>query len=193
MNKPLLRIVIADDEPITRMDMREMLTEKGYEIAGEASDGFDAVELCKQFHPDVVLMDIKMPLLDGLSAARIMFEEQLGAAVVILTAYSEKGFIDSAKDIGVSGYLVKPIDDRSLIPSIELAVARHKEMQKLQKDIARAEARLENRSVIEKAKGRIMERNSMNEQQAYDFIRHLSQAKNLSMRRVSEIILQAGG
>ncbi len=193
MNKPLLRIVIADDEPITRMDMREMLTEKGYEIAGEASDGFDAVELCKQVHPDVVLMDIKMPLLDGLSAARIMFEEQLGAAVVILTAYSEKGFIDSAKDIGVSGYLVKPIDDRSLIPSIELAVARHKEMQKLQKDIARAEARLENRSVIEKAKGRIMERNSMNEQQAYDFIRHLSQAKNLSMRRVSEIILQAGG
>ena len=193
MNKPLLRIVIADDEPITRMDMREMLTEKGYEIAGEASDGFDAVELCKQVHPDVVLMDIKMPLLDGLSAARIMFEEQLGAAVVILTAYSEKGFIDSAKYIGVSGYLVKPIDDRSLIPSIELAVARHKEMQKLQKDIARAEARLENRSVIEKAKGRIMERNSMNEQQAYDFIRHLSQAKNLSMRRVSEIILQAGG
>lgn len=193
MKKTSLRVAIADDEPITRMDLREILMEKGYEVVGEATDGFDAVELCKTQSPDLILMDIKMPLLDGLSAARIMFEEKLGAAVVLLTAYSEREFIDSAKEIGVSGYLVKPIDEKSLIPSIELAVARNKEMQKLQKDMAKVEERLESRSIIEKAKGKIMARNGLCEQEAYEFIRKLSLTKNLSMRRVAEIILQAGG
>ena len=158
MEKPVLRVVIADDEPITRMDIKEILTEKGYEVIGEVADGFDAVEVCKEKKPDLVLMDIKMPLLDGLSAARIMAEEGVDAAVVLITAYSEREFIDNAKEIGVSGYLVKPIDEKSLIPSIELAVARNREMQKLQRDIAKVSERLENRSIIEKAKGRIMER-----------------------------------
>ena len=134
-----------------------------------------------------------MPLLDGLSAARILQQEQIGATIVLLTAYSEREFIDSAKEIGVSGYLVKPIDEKSIIPCIELAVARSREMQKLQKDIAKVEERLESRSIIEKAKGKIMERNGLCEQEAYDFIRKLSLTKNLSMRRVAEIILQAGG
>ena len=135
MDKPALRVVIADDEPITRMDIKEILEEKGYEVIGEAADGFDAVELCKAKKPELVLMDIKMPLLDGLSAARIMMEEDVDAAIVLLTAYSEREFIDSAKDLGVSGYLVKPIDEKSLIPSIELAVARNREMRKLRRDI----------------------------------------------------------
>lgn len=136
-------------------------------------------------------MDIKMPLLDGLSAARIMNEENFGVAVVLLTAYSEREFIEKAKEIGVSGYLVKPIDEKSIIPSIELAVARSREIQTLQKDIAKAEKRLESRAIIEKAKGKIMARDGMDEQQAYDFIRKLGQNKNISMRRVSEIILQS--
>lgn len=194
MEKPVLRVVIADDEPITRMDIKEILTEKGYEVIGEVADGFDAVEICKTQKPDLVLMDIKMPLLDGLSAARIMAEEGVDAAVVLLTAYSEREFIDSAKEIGVSGYLVKPIDEKSLIPSIELAVARNKEMQKLQRDIAKVSERLENRSIIEKAKGRIMERDGISEQEAYDFIRKLSLTKSMSMRRIAEILLlQTGG
>ncbi|MBR3866626.1 MAG: response regulator [Butyricicoccus sp.] len=194
MEKPVLRVVIADDEPITRMDIKEILTEKGYEVIGEVADGFDAVEVCKAQKPDLVLMDIKMPLLDGLSAARIMAEEGVDAAVVLITAYSEREFIDSAKEIGVSGYLVKPIDEKSLIPSIELAVARNKEMQKLQRDIAKVSERLENRSIIEKAKGRIMERDGISEQEAYDFIRKLSLTKGMSMRRVAEILLlQTGG
>ena len=139
-------------------------------------------------------MDIKMPLLDGLSAARIMMEEDVDAAIVLLTAYSEREFIDSAKDLGVSGYLVKPIDEKSLIPSIELAVARSKEMRKLRRDIAKVSERLENRSIIEKAKGRIMERDGLSEQEAYDFIRKLSLEKGMSMRRVAEILLlQTGG
>ena len=194
MDKPALRVVIADDEPITRMDIKEILEEKGYEVIGEAADGFDAVELCKAKKPELVLMDIKMPLLDGLSAARIMMEEDVDAAIVLLTAYSESEFIDSAKDLGVSGYLVKPIDEKSLIPSIELAVARSKEMRKLRRDIAKVSERLENRSIIEKAKGRIMERDGLSEQEAYDFIRKLSLEKGMSMRRVAEILLlQTGG
>ena len=193
MANPALRIVIADDEPITRMDLKEFLEERGYSVLGEATDGFDAIEMCKKIKPDLVLLDIKMPLLDGLSAARILQQEQIGATIVLLTAYSEREFIDSAKEIGVSGYLVKPIDEKSIIPCIELAVARSREMQKLQKDIAKVEERLESRSIIEKAKGKIMERNGLCEQEAYDFIRKLSLTKNLSMRRVAEIILQAGG
>lgn len=193
MDKTALRVVIADDEPITRMDLKEILEEKGYQVIGEATDGFDALELCKNSSPDVVLMDIKMPLLDGLSAARILQEEHVPTAVVLLTAYSEKEFIEKAKASGVSGYLVKPVDEKSIIPCIELAVARNREMQKLQKDIAKAEERLESRSIVEKAKGKIMESNGLNEQDAYEFIRKLSQTKKLSMRRVAEIILQAGG
>lgn len=194
MDKPALRVVIADDEPITRMDIKEILEEKGYEVIGEAADGFDAVELCKTKKPELVLMDIKMPLLDGLSAARIMMEEDVDAAIVLLTAYSEREFIDSAKDLGVSGYLVKPIDEKSLIPSIELAVARNQEMRKLRRDIAKVSERLENRSIIEKAKGRIMERDGISEQEAYDFIRKLSLLKGMSMRRIAEILLlQTGG
>lgn len=185
----ITRVIIADDEPITRMDLKEILTEKQYHVVGEAMDGFDAVELCKQLHPDLILLDIKMPLLDGLSAANIIFQEDLADTVIMLTAYSEREFIDQAKEIGVSGYLVKPIDEKSLIPSIEVSVARSKEMKKLKKDIAKVSERLESRGIIEKAKGRIMERQNINEQEAYDYIRNLSLTKNLSMRRVAELFL----
>ncbi len=144
MCKDGIRVVIADDEPITRMDLKELLSEEGYQVVGEAADGFDAVEACKQSRPDLVLMDIKMPLLDGLSAAKILFEENLADTVMMLTAYSEREFVDEAKHIGVAGYLV-------------------------------------------------MTQEGMTEQDAYDYIRKLSQTKNLSMRRVSEIILLKSG
>lgn len=194
MDNKRLRVVIADDEPITRMDLKELLEEKGYQVVGEAADGFDAVEVCKAVSPDLVLMDIKMPLLDGLSAARIVFDEGLADTVILLTAYSEREFIDSAKEIGAGAYLVKPVDEKALIPNIELAVARSREMRRLRRDIAKVSERLENRSMIERAKGRLMERDGLCEQDAYDYIRKLSQAKNMSMRRVAEIVLvQTGG
>lgn len=193
MCKDRIRVVIADDEPITRMDLKEILSEQDYDVVGEASDGFDAVEICKENRPDLVLMDIKMPLLDGLSAAKIVFEENLADTVMMLTAYSEREFIDNAKNVGVSGYLVKPIDEKSLVPSIELAVARSREMKQLQKDMRKVSERLENRSIIEKAKGLVMVQESMTEQEAYEYIRKLSQAKGLSMRRVAEIILVKSG
>jgi AmiR/NasT family two-component response regulator len=189
MDKDELRVIIADDEPITRMDLKELLTEEGYTVLSEVSDGFDAVENCKLYHPDLVLLDIKMPFLDGLSAAKIIYEEDLADTIIMLTAYSEREFIEQAKSYGVGGYLVKPIDEKSLVPNIELAVARSKEMKRLRKDMAKVTERLENRSIIEKAKGQIMAEQNITEQEAYDYIRKLSQAKNLSMRRVAEIIL----
>jgi response regulator NasT len=189
MDKDELRVIIADDEPITRMDLKELLTEEGYIVLSEVSDGFDAVENCKLYHPDLVLLDIKMPFLDGLSAAKIIYEEDLADTIIMLTAYSEREFIEQAKNYGVGGYLVKPIDEKSLVPNIELAVARSKEMKRLRKDMAKVTERLENRSIIEKAKGQIMAEQNITEQEAYDYIRKLSQAKNLSMRRVAEIIL----
>ena len=142
MSKDGIRVVIADDEPITRMDLKELLSGEGYQVVGEAADGFDAVEVCKQAKPDLVLMDIKMPLLDGLSAAKIVYEENLADTVMMLTAYSDREFVDQAKDVGVAGYLVKPIDEKSLIPSIELAVARSKDMKKLRKDMQKVSERL---------------------------------------------------
>ena len=193
MSSEGIRVVIADDEPITRMDLKELLTGEGYQVVGEAADGFDAVEACKQTRPDLVLMDVKMPLLDGLSAARIVYEEGLADTVMMLTAYSERAFVEQAKDVGAAGYLVKPIDEKSLIPSIELAVARSKDMKKLRKDMQKVSERLENRSIIEKAKGQVMAQEGMTEQDAYDYIRKLSQTKNLSMRRVAEIILMKSG
>ena len=184
-----LHVVIADDEPITKMDLNELLQEAGYEVVGEASDGFDAVELCRQKHPNLVLLDIKMPLLDGLSAAKIIHEENLAETIMMMTAYSEREFIEQAKECGVGGYLVKPIDEKSLIPNIEVAVNRSREIGKLRKDIEKVNGRLESRVVVEKAKGQLMEQQNMTEQVAYDYIRKLSQTKHLSMKRVAEMIL----
>lgn len=189
MEKAKLRVIIADDEPITRMDIKEILENAGYDVVEEAADGFDAVEACKKHRPDLVLMDVKMPLLDGLSAAQIITDEQLADTVIMLTAYSESGFVEEAKNVGVAGYLVKPIDEKSLVPSIELAVARSRDLKKLRRDIEKVSERLENRGIIEKAKGQVMASEGMTEQEAYDYIRKLSLTKGMSMRRVAEIIL----
>jgi len=186
-------VIIADDEPITRMDIKEIFITHGYDVVAEASDGFDAVENCKKYHPDLVLLDIKMPLADGLSAAKIINEDHLADTIIMLTAYSDKEFVEQAKLSCVSGYIVKPIDEKSLIPSVEVAVARNREINKLRKNIEIMTERLENRTVIEKAKGLIMQEQSLSEQEAYDYIRELSHMKNISMRRVSEIILARAG
>ncbi len=186
-----ISIVIADDEPITRMDLRELLTAAGYQIVAEAGDGFDALEACRKFHPNLVLLDIRMPLLDGLSAAKMISEEDLVDAIVILTAYRDVEFINDAKSNGISGYLVKPIDEKSLIPSIEVMVERGKEFKKLRREIQRTSNRLNNRSIIERAKGRIMEEQNMSENQAYTYIREMSLKKGLSMRDIADIILKS--
>ena len=118
MKKSEIRIVIVDDEPIIRMDLKEILESRGYQVVGEAADGFDAVELCRTHVPDLVLLDIKMPLMDGLSAAQIIHEQGLAGSIVFLTAYSDSSYIEGAKTSGVSGYLVKPVDEKALVPCI---------------------------------------------------------------------------
>ncbi len=170
--------------------MRELLQESGYNVVAEAGDGFDAVEACKKHHPDLVLMDIKMPYLDGLSASRLIIEENLADAVVLLTAYGEKEFVEEAKAIGISGYLVKPINVKSLIPTIELLFKHIHEIKKLRRDINEISERFENRTIIEKAKGRVMEELSMTEEEAYRYIKNLSLCKSISMRHVADLILQ---
>lgn len=185
-----LNVLIVDDEPITRMDLREFLQEAGYNVVAEAGDGFDAVEACKKYHPNLVLMDIKMPYLDGLSASRLILEEGLADAIVLLTAYAEKEFVDEAKSIGVSGYLVKPINGKSLMPSIELLVKHIGEVKKLRKDLDEISERFEKRTIIERAKGYIMEKLSMTEEQAYKYIKNLSLCKSISMHDVAGIIIQ---
>ena len=189
MENERIRIIVADDEPVTKMDLRELLVSAGYEVVAEASDGLDAVELCRQYRPDLILMDVKMPFLDGLSAARMIHEEGLAGAIIMLTAYSERDFIDRAKSCGVGGYLVKPSDEKSLVPSIELAIARSQELRQLRRDMEKTAARLENRIVIEKAKGVVMAEQKLTEQEAYDYIRNLSLTKHMSMSRIAEFIL----
>jgi len=193
MVKEGIRVIVVDDEPITRMDMKEILESKGCSVLGEAADGFDAIELCRKYSPDLVLLDIKMPFLDGLSAAKIIHEEGLAEAVIFLTAYNEKEFIEGAKKSGVGGYLVKPIDEKSLMPNIELAIARSQEMKKLKKDYEEVTNQLESRKLIERAKGKIMKQSGLSEQDSYNYIRNLSKKKEISMKRVAEIILIQSG
>lgn len=185
------KIVIADDEPITRIDLREILEEADYDVVGEASDGFDAVELCKKHLPDLVLMDIKMPLLDGINAANIIMEEELANSVMLLTAYSGKEFVEKAKEAGVMGYLVKPIDDKSLLPALEIALSKGREIRKMKKDIKKVNEKLEARKRIEKAKGILMRKDGMNEDEAYNKIRTLSMDKRVSMKEIADILIMS--
>lgn len=188
-----MRIIIADDEPITRMDLKELLEQKDYDVVAEAADGFDAVELCRKELPDLIIMDVKMPFMDGLMAASIIVQERLADTVVLLTAYCDREFIEEAKKSGVSGYLVKPVDERSFIPALEIAVERSKERWVLKKECQTIATRLESRTVIERAKGVIMSKGVMTEQAAYDYIRNASKFKNVSMKKIAEIILMQRG
>ncbi len=183
------KIVIADDEPITRMDIREILTHAGYNVVGEASDGFDAVELCRKENPDMVLLDIKMPLLDGLKAARIIHEEHLADAILLITAYSGKEFVDQAKETGVVGYVVKPIREESLIPMVEIGIAKGKEMAKMSQEVSKTKQRLEDRALIEKAKGLLMRQKNLSEDEAFKMIRKIGMDKRRPMRDIAKIIL----
>jgi len=182
-------IVIADDEPITRMDIGEILSEAGHNVIGEASNGFDAVELCRKFKPELILMDIKMPHLDGLKAAKLIIDEKLADAVVILTAYSGNEFIEEAKAAGVIGYIVKPIDERNLLPEIEIAISKGKELKRIKEDIRMLKEEMEKRKIINRAKELLMEKCKITEEAAYKRLRKSSMDKRCSMLDVAESII----
>ncbi|WP_072902053.1 ANTAR domain-containing response regulator [Hathewaya proteolytica] len=183
------RIIIVDDEPLTRMDLSEILEDAGYSVVGEASDGIDAVELCRKEKPDLIIMDIKMPLLDGLSASKIIQKEELSGAIILLTAYSGKEFIEKATNVGVIGYLVKPIDEKSLLPAVEVALAKGIEFNKIKQDLKETKDKLESRKIVEKAKGILMKKYGLNEDDAYKKIRSLSMNKSCSMKDIAEMVI----
>ncbi|HYE82870.1 MAG TPA: response regulator [Clostridia bacterium] len=185
-------IVIADDEPITMMDMCEMLREVGYDVVGEAFDGFDAVEICRKHRPDLVLMDVKMPLLDGIKASKIIMNEGLADSVVLLTAYSGNEFVEQAKDAGVMGYLIKPIEEKSLLPAIEVAITKGKEIKRIKDDAAKIKEDLESRKIIERAKGILMKKLKISEEEAYSRLRKLSMDKRCSMVKIADAIILGG-
>lgn len=183
------RIVIADDEVIIRADIRERLELEGYEVVGEAGDGFDAVDMCREIKPDIVLLDIKMPMMDGITAAKLIHKENPDIGIIMLTAYSDKDFVEKAAECGAMGYIVKPVEDRALFPAIEIAVNRCREIEGIKSRLDAAEQKLSERRVIEKAKGVLIKRNNMSEKEAYEYIRNVSMNKRKTMKDIAEIIL----
>lgn len=189
--KPLpTRILVAEDEVISRMDLREMLENLGYAVVAEAGDGVAAVNLTRELRPDLVLMDIKMPELDGIAAASALVEEWL-APVLLLTAYSDREFVDRAVDAGVMGYLVKPFAEAQLKPAIEVALERWRQVRQMQTDLTQTQETLETRKLVERAKGILMDSQSLKEAEAFRRIQRLSMNSRKSMREVAEAILLA--
>ncbi len=182
------RIIIADDESLIRMDLREMLGHLGYDVVAEASDGRSAVELAKKLLPDLIIMDIKMPDMDGIAAASELARDHI-APVVLLTAYSENSLIGRAKDAGVCGYLVKPFRETELMPVIELALARFNELRDLEREVTDLKDALETRKLVERAKGVLMEVHGLREADAFNRMRKTSMDNRTSMREVAEAIL----
>jgi response regulator NasT len=184
-----LRILIADDEAVVRMDLREMLEESGYEVVGEAGDGERAVELGEEKKPDLAILDIKMPKMNGLEAAEKLMEK--GIATLILTAYADKEFIDRAKEIGVLAYLVKPFTRESLIAAIEMAMARFRELQELRKEVSSLREALEVRKLVERAKGLLMKHLGISEEDAYRYLQKRSMEYRKPMKEVAEAVIIA--
>src|SRR2546430_76373 len=184
------RVVIADDESIIRMDLKEMLTGLGYLVVGEAGDGLSAVNQGRELKPDLVIMDIKMPDLDGIAAAKILTEERI-SPVLLLTAFSQTELIEGAKEAGVVGYIVKPFRESELVPAIEIALSRFKEFRVLEKEAENLRETLETRKLVERAKGILMDTQSLKEAEAFRKIQKLSMNTRKSMREIADAILLA--
>ena len=185
-----VRVIIADDESLVRVDLREALTEQGYLVVGEVGDGQSVVNMARELNPDVVMMDIRMPGLDGIEAARILTQEKI-APVVLLSAYSQRDLIDRAKEAGVVGYLVKPFRETDLAPAIELAIARFGEFRALEQEVGNLTEALETRKKVERAKGILMEKQNMTEGEAFRKIQKMSMNTRKPMKDVAEAIILA--
>ena len=182
------RVVIAEDEAIIRLDLKETLEEEGYEVVGETGRGDEAVELVRKLQPDVAILDIKMPGLDGLSAAREIAGER-GAAVLILTAFSQRDLIERARDAGALAYLVKPFQKADLFPAIEVALGRFNELKDLHAQATSLEDQLETRKVVDRAKGQLMDNHGLAESEAFSFIQKTAMKERATMRVVAQRVL----
>ena len=186
------RVLIAEDEALIRLDLREMLQEEGYEVVGEAADGEQAVALATELLPDLVICDVKMPKMDGITAAAQIASKRI-APVVILTAFSQRDLIERARDAGAMAYLVKPFQKRDLFPAIEMATSRFAEIRALESEVTNLRERLEARKLIERAKGVLMSEHRMSEPEAFRWIQRAAMDNRTSMRAVAELVLSGGG
>jgi two-component system, response regulator PdtaR len=182
------RVLIAEDEALIRLDLREMLVEEGYDVVGEAGDGETAVRLTEELKPDLVILDIKMPIMDGLAAAEKIAGSRL-APVVILTAFSQRDLVERARAAGAMAYLVKPFQKSDLVPAIEVALSRYSELSQLEAEVATLTDRLETRKAVERAKGQLMAAYGMTEPQAFKWIQRTAMDHRMTMREVADRIV----
>ena len=184
-----MRVLIVDDESLIRMDLRDIIESCGHEVVAEGTNGVEALELCKKHKPDIILMDVKMPELDGIEAAhQIGFHHE--APVVLLTSYSQQDLIDKARDSGVYGYLIKPVREEQLVPTLEMALGRYESDAQLREKMAELEQSLEDRKIIQKGTGILMELYSISEVEAYNRIRTLSMNKQISIIETCNLIIK---
>ena len=181
-----VRILVAEDETIIRLDLVEMLTEAGYEVIAQAENGAVAVELAKQHKPDLAILDVKMPEMDGITAAEQII---LLAPVLMLTAFSQRELVERARDAGVMAYVVKPFSINDLVPAIEIAISRHKQMKSLESEVADIYERLETRKVIDRAKGILMKAMNLSEPESFSWIQKTAMDRRISMKEVSNAII----
>src|SRR5947209_18566146 len=184
------RVIIADDEAIQRMDLKDVLTRQGYLVVGEAGDGASAVNLAREVHPDLVIMDIRMPDVDGITAAETLTQEKI-APVLLLTAFGDQQLVERAKEAGVVNYIVKPLRESEVSPAIEVALARYNEFRVLEEKTRTLSEKLETRKIVERAKGVLMEKQGLSAQEAFRKIQKASMNNRKSMREVAEAILLA--
>ena len=181
-----LRILVAEDETIIRLDLVEMLTEAGYEVVGQAENGLRAIDLANELKPDLAILDVKMPQLDGISAAEKIISI---APVLMLTAFSQKELVDRARDAGVMAYVVKPFSINDLVPAIEIAISRHKQMKSLENEVKDLYERLETRKLIDRAKGILMKALNLSEPDAFSWIQKSAMDRRLSMKQIAQAVI----
>ncbi len=188
---PARRVLVAEDEALIRLDLKEMLEEEGYEVVGEAGDGEEAVEMAGRLRPDLVILDVKMPKMDGIAAAERIAGDRV-APVVILTAFSQRDLVERAREAGAMAYLVKPFQKKDLVPTIEMATSRFAEIVALEQEVGGLHERLEARKVVERAKGVLMTEHGMTEPEAFRWIQRTAMDRRTTMRAVADAVLAAG-
>ncbi|MCQ2358924.1 MAG: response regulator [Phascolarctobacterium sp.] len=185
-----LRVLVVDDESLIRMDITEMLEDAGYDVVAEGENGAQAIELARKHSPDVIVMDVKMPVMDGISASKVIADEDI-APVILLTAFSQEDIVDKASDAGVIAYLVKPIREEQLFPAIRVAVQRFRDLKNLGLELDKLKDSLETRKLLDRAKGILMTAHGLNEQDAYRRMQQYSMSKRISLKELAEMIISA--
>ena len=182
------KVLIAEDEALIRLDLVELLTDEGFEVVGQAINGEEAVKLARELEPDLIIMDVKMPGMDGITAAEIIGEERI-APILLLTAFSERELVERARDAGVMGYLVKPFGANEVVPAIEVAIGRFAELRAIEEELANLEDRFESRKIIDQAKGMLQEGLGLTEPEAFRWIQKTAMDLRKSMREVAEGVI----